>query len=78
MEAIVIFWILLFFSFLEATLPESGYSTSEQEHTIAAEEYWSKEEFLKCLEYGQLEAAEGLLKIGIEKSPAFVKDINMD
>src|SRR3984885_1330189 len=78
MEVIVIFWILLFFSFLEATLPESGSSTSEQEETIAAEEHWSKEEFLKCLEHDWRDAAKELLKIGMEKSPDSVKDIIMD
>ena len=66
------------FSLLEVTLPESGHSTSEQEDTIAAEEHWSKEEFLKCLESNWLDAAEELLKIGIEKSPDSVKDVMMD
>src|ERR1700733_13731025 len=78
MEAIVIFCILFFFSFLEATLPESGYSASEQEDTIAAEEHWSKEEFLKCLEHSRLNAAEKFLKIGMAQSSNSAKDIIVD
>src|SRR3984885_10668257 len=82
MEAIVIFWVLVFFSFLEATLPESGHSTGEQEDMmIEKPTFWSKEEFLKCLEHEEhdwRDAAKELLKIGIEKSPDSVKDIIMD
>src|SRR3984885_5097715 len=47
MEAIVILWILLFFSFLEAAINKSDSSTSQEKDMTTV---WSKEEFLKCLE----------------------------
>src|ERR1700733_2824750 len=79
MKAIVIFWILIFLSFLEATLPGAGYPNSEQEGTMIEEPtVWPKEEFLSYLEDRQLDAAKGLLKTGIEKSPDSVKDVIMD
>jgi hypothetical protein len=75
MKAIVIFWILVSLSFLEATLHESGPLTSDQEVTIRTKKYWSKKSFLKCLEGDWRDEAEELLKIGIENSPDSVKDI---
>ena len=79
MKAIVIFWILIFLSFLEATLPGAGYPNSEQEGTMIEEPtVWPKEEFLSYLEDRQLDAAKGLLKISIEKSPKSVRDIVME
>src|ERR1700733_13038148 len=78
MEAIVTFWILLFFSFLEAAINKPDSSSSEQEHAIAAEEHWSKEEFLKCFEHGQLNVAKKFLRMGMAQSSNSVKDVIMD
>src|ERR1700733_7986767 len=76
MKAIVIFWILISLSFLEATLPVLEHSTRGQEGTMIEEPtVWSKEEFLKCLEGPLFGRAQECLKIGIEKFPDFVKDV---
>src|SRR3984885_13830571 len=78
MEAIVIFWILLFFSFLEAAIHKPDSLTSEEDMMMEKPTVWSKKNFKKCLESNRLDAAEELLKIDIEKSLGSVKEIIMN
>src|SRR3984885_8862487 len=78
MEAIVIFWILLFFSFLEAAIHKPDSLTSKEDMMMEKPTVWSKKNFKKCLESNRLDAAEELLKIDIEKSLGSVKEIIMN
>src|ERR1700733_4520935 len=73
MKAIVVLWILISLFFLEATTSGPGDLASDEEIVIKTKEDWSEKYFLECLKHGWLEDAEGLLKIGIEKSPDSVK-----
>jgi Ankyrin repeats (3 copies) len=79
MEAIVIFWILHFFSFLEAALYKPSCSSSEENDMVIEESTaWSKKESLKCLEHGQLDVAEKFPKMDMAQSSNSVKDVMMD
>src|ERR1700733_4771451 len=76
MEGIVIFWILISLSFLEATLPESGHLTSKQEdRMIEKPTVWSKEKLLKRLGSNWLDAAEKFSRMGMAQSSNSIKDI---